>query len=335
MRVFVWAVLAVGVLSLTAPAVGQEAEKRETEKKPPLRLALELSDGSRLIGVPTIRSIVLSTPMADLPIPLERVVGLTAEDQGTKWRVSFRNGDRLTGTLSLTEVEMTTLIGPIRVPLEHVTDMSVSVASASAKDLPAGLAAYFPFDRRGKTVGEASGHGRKVLLQGTTWEREGKVGGARSFDGDDDHLRVANMRLQAFTFAAWVKPRERGINNRRLFYIEEGPRYFAVEGNSRGGLCLKFGADHEVLEYDWTLTPDGWTHVVVTCDGETGKIYRNGTLTETGETPVGSFEGTCFIGGTSRRDGRFWNGWLDEVALFDRGLSENEVQRLYRVAGGR
>ncbi|MHC4546442.1 MAG: LamG domain-containing protein, partial [Planctomycetota bacterium] len=86
-------------------------------------------------------------------------------------------------------------------------------------------------------------------------------------------------------------------------------------------------------DYDWRLKPNTWTHITVTYDGVTGRIYRNGKLKEEGDIPAEGFTGTAYIGGIDRHNGGFWRGMLDEVALFNRALSEEEVGQLYLMTG--
>jgi hypothetical protein len=91
--------------------------------------------------------------------------------------------------------------------------------------------------------------------------------------------------------------------------------------------------DAQFSEYDWRFKANTWTHITVTYDGVTGRIYRNGKLKEEGDIPAEGFTGTAYIGGIDRHNGGFWQGILDEVALFNRALSEEEVGQLYLMTG--
>ncbi|MDH4239174.1 MAG: LamG domain-containing protein [Phycisphaerae bacterium] len=86
-------------------------------------------------------------------------------------------------------------------------------------------------------------------------------------------------------------------------------------------------------DYDWRLKSNTWTHITVTFDGVTGRIYRNGKLREEGNIPAEGFTGTAYIGGIDRHNGGFWRGMIDEVALFNRALTEDEVGQLYLMTG--
>jgi hypothetical protein len=86
-------------------------------------------------------------------------------------------------------------------------------------------------------------------------------------------------------------------------------------------------------DYDWRFKANTWTHITVTYDGVTGRIYRNGKLKEEGDIPAEGFTGTAYFGGIDKHNGGFWRGMLDEVALFNRALTEEEVGQLYLVTG--
>ena len=69
-----------------------------------------------------------------------------------------------------------------------------------------------------------------------------------------------------------------------------------------------------------------WNHVLLTRHGESVKVYLNGKLDIEANTSAGTIPGV-FIGG--RCDGAdSWEGRLDEVAVFDRALTGEEVSSL-------
>ena len=65
-----------------------------------MRLTLELSDGSRVIGIPSMSSIPVQTSYAKMDIPLKRVLQVKiGADRETVW-VQTESGDELTGVLN-------------------------------------------------------------------------------------------------------------------------------------------------------------------------------------------------------------------------------------------
>ena len=76
-----------------------------------------------------------------------------------------------------------------------------------------------------------------------------------------------------------------------------------------------------------------WRHVVVTVDGQYLQLYEDGKLVAS--TPCAAMaasDSETFWFGTDAEATRVWDGRLDEVALFNRALTEEEVAALYRTA---
>ncbi len=73
-----------------------------------------------------------------------------------------------------------------------------------------------------------------------------------------------------------------------------------------------------------------WMHVVSTFDGEHLRIYVNGVLTDTESQPgaIGAFPGNLRIGGSTNE---FWTGSMDELFIYNRALSDAEVDQLFRM----
>jgi len=187
----------------------------------------------------------------------------------------------------------------------------------------------------GDLVLDLSGQNHHGRVFGARYEAGGRFGGALLFDGEDDFLRVPNVHLENFTFCAHVKtllpPGKRNTNNRRLFLLHDGPRYYALQGNSAGSIGMEFTGHRGVNEYDWQLEADRWTHIAITYERPRVKIFKNGRVTAEGSIDAEGVTGTLYLGGTDRHYGRFWHGWMDEVLLLNRALEEEEIEEIYRA----
>jgi hypothetical protein len=79
-----------------------------------------------------------------------------------------------------------------------------------------------------------------------------------------------------------------------------------------------------------------WSHVVLVRDGQSVRVYLNGASQPEIETqaaadfPAGFDQ--LFVGGRGDNDSN-WEGRLDEVAVFDRPLSADDVARLFGAPG--
>jgi len=77
-----------------------------------------------------------------------------------------------------------------------------------------------------------------------------------------------------------------------------------------------------------TLPLNTWTHLAGTYDGTTMRIYVNSVLVssraQTG--PVAVVAGPLTIGGDAT-SGQYWNGRIDEVRIYNRALSQDQIHR--------
>ena len=207
-----------------------------------------------------------------------------------------------------------------------------------------GLVAAFGFEQgSGSTASDASGRGNNGTVAGATWTTAGKNGTALSFDGIDDWVTVADSASldlsSAMTLEAWVKPDVISKPWQSLF-VKEGAGTFSY------ALYATAGATSQVNAW-WTEAdnlyvspiPQGtWSHLAVTSDGTTMRIYVNGVQTST--TPVGgtlpNTPGPLRIGGNAVWDNEFFDGTIDDLRVYNRALSASEVvaDRDTPVGGG-
>ena len=99
----------------------------EPEKADPvaLRLALDLVDGSHLIGTPAIGSVPVESAIAKMDIPLERLLAIRmAEDHRTAV-LDLQNGDKVKGAVMLEPVALETIFGKVSVSLEKIQSVRV------------------------------------------------------------------------------------------------------------------------------------------------------------------------------------------------------------------
>lgn len=155
---------------------------------------------------------------------------------------------------------------------------------------------------------------------------------ALQFDGVDDYAEVSSSYPFAeITFSAWIFINEEGINNRRIFTIDDGNdpdyHYFDIEGSSQNTISVNID-EEEFMDWDWPITPNLWTHIAVTYDGAEVNVYKDGFLIETGEKNASPRTGTLFIGGVDNPNysAQAWSGLIDEVRLWNTVRSEGQIQ---------
>ena len=202
-----------------------------------------------------------------------------------------------------------------------------------------GLVGYWNFDVNagGTNVVDLSGKGNDgtmTLMDPSTDWVDGKVGsGALDFDGSDDYVDMGsqpNLRFNNgnFTIAGWVKPDViTGTNTLTANYVDTNKGYFFGIYNSKLGYY-----SNAWKSANTTLSSGIWYHTAITIDSSGNYImYLNGVSDGSGASnlPV-TGEDTFKIGayGLNGGLGRF-NGLIDDIRVYNRILSAEEIQRLY------
>ena len=108
--------------------------------------------------------------------------------------------------------------------------------------------------------------------------------------------------------------------------------HLGVGGKSghTGKLIFFNGTDETALVAGKTEIPRWqWQHLVLVRDRNAVRAYLNGALELQAESVIDPFMslGECFFGGRSDNESN-WEGRLDEIAVFDRALSVEEVAKL-------
>lgn len=95
--------------------------------------------------------------------------------------------------------------------------------------------------------------------------------------------------------------------------------------NAKGQLIFQSGT--QTLSGKTTATRWQWHHAVLVRDGETVQVYLDGQLQIESKAKAPLPVASLFLGGRNDNQSN-WEGRLDEAAVFDRALSENEVKGL-------
>lgn len=220
------------------------------------------------------------------------------------------------------------------------------LASGTCVPPPSGMVSWWPGDGDASDIAD----GNDGTLQNGATFAAGKVGQAFSLDGVDDYVNLGSTQIigddTSFTIDAWIKVNSFASDNKQLpIYGEyssgtnDAKNYLAV-GNLQSGLEQRVFFDQFVptggsLKSNIQLTPGQWYHVAYTQDGTNRRLYIDGALDSSDsaiETYSGQTPDDIRIGrrGGTATDQRF-NGLIDEVEIFDRALSADEIQAIYNA----
>jgi len=206
------------------------------------------------------------------------------------------------------------------------------------------LVAYWKFDEGSGSiaydwVGENDG-----TLYGATWTG-GQVGGALEFDGSNDYVDCgdgANLDdMTAITISAWIYPTGWGGNNygrivSKRFHSESA--YEISVGGQEKSVHSTYYGDNDISSIaasENSISLNQWYHVVATNNGTQQKIYVNGYEDGSNNVDTGDImdvSANLWIGQiTSAYVDRAFEGKIDEVGIWDRPLSAEEIEDMYRI----
>ncbi len=332
---------------LTALALSLPVWSQSATNNPPLSLAVELTDGSRLLGIPAIKSIRIQTPYAKFNIPLQQARSFRIDRDHEIASVELLNGDKLKGALILEQLELAAVFGKVAVEIGYIS--AIQVLQSASLGLPAqlrdGLVLYCSFDReQGRSPEDVIPPKADYQVHGATWTPEGRRCGAYIFKdsyvslGDVDALELKDRSL---SFAAWFKTANTG--NRVLLskHSTASPYKGYTLGVYYGGkVVIEASESYPSLNYALiTSEPvyaDNHWHLAVGVINHAEQktyIYVDGMKKAASSTAnMGSPDaaGIPFqIGRRGTRTNEFFDGAIDEVMVWNRPLSRTEIELLY------
>ncbi|MHC4083846.1 MAG: LamG-like jellyroll fold domain-containing protein [Planctomycetota bacterium] len=218
-------------------------------------------------------------------------------------------------------------------------DESTQTVRAVIPD-PTGLVAHYEFE--GDTV-NTSGFQPPAdsNLVGNPTYGLGVFGQAIDLDGDDDYVDCGNETFfnitDQITVAAWIKVNEfdkkfqtiiaKGDNSWRLARVGDSNN---VEFACNGTAATRWTGEGEI---PWAVSGttgvnDGkWHHVAGVFDGTQLYLYIDGVL-EAAKGAAKSVDISNYnvcIGANAQVPGREWNGFLDDVRIYNYALSQAEI----------
>jgi hypothetical protein len=198
------------------------------------------------------------------------------------------------------------------------------------------LVAWWTFDDGGGSVAaDATGKGHDARLLGPVEWAEGKVGGGMRFTGNGQALRVDDAEdlwlAGDVTLALWMKKEAeapewtcllgKGDRTQRNFglWLEKDTRQILFQEYGAAGINLK----------SKKAVPNGeWTHLAATVEGARATLYINGVKEGEEGRKGAAMTGPWPVGIGWANDHSTFRGLLDDVRIYKRALSADEIKAL-------
>ena len=227
------------------------------------------------------------------------------------------------------------------------------------KDLPAsitindGLVAYYPFNGN---AGDSSGNGNHGTVNGAInyqIDRNGNSLNACFFNGASfiEIPSLNNLQYKPISYSVWINPASLVIQNLPLGdavaimgrdLCGQGIQgQMVVWNNPRLGINqqVDFWTGGSGFAFNYSPSLNNWTHLVFTWDeNDSMRLYANGNLIQSqyyssagflpnGIIPfrIGAGAGDCNTNNVGRC---FWNGFIDDIRIYNRPLTQSEVTYL-------
>lgn len=236
---------------------------------------------------------------------------------------------------------------------------SVQVRTSAANPEDPDLVGSWSFEGVGQTVVDNSQEDNQGTLGDnasiTGWD-PGRIGGysgqAVRFDGLNDYVKIgdpqsldASALKDEITVSVWCKARGSEITD------GDDGRCVNKDGDTSGDYILDLN-DHDgdnTLEAQWRvhtgsytdqvggdIANNTWTHLVGTYDGSQIRLYVDGRLASSG-SQSGDLSDSCdtcpvAFGANAGIDVNYLDGAVDEVRIYNRSLSTDEVHELYNLS---
>jgi len=224
-------------------------------------------------------------------------------------------------------------------------------ALGQTKAVSEGLVSYWSFDKEtivGKRVRDLQGD-NDGKIEGAPKVVPGKFGQALEFDAtNEDAVNIGDPRdgsldfgkTTDFTIEAWAKPENSGTSMRIIDKKDAADTGYMLEHNITAGF-QPYASDGKgevsrVLE-GRAHFDEGWIHVVGVFErrGDV-ELYINGksvikaAMDSPGKENI-STDSPFYIG--RRPSGEYWLGCLDEIRVYKRALSEDEIKNNFKAHG--
>ena len=202
-----------------------------------------------------------------------------------------------------------------------------------------GLVAYYPFNGN---ANDESGNKKNGIVGGVSLgsDRFGILDKAYCFDGIDDYITIGLFNDpiitdKALTISAWIKtsannPEQMNVINARgkgptAFVIQPGNQITCTFSNSGGGF---HNLDVNIIN----VKDDKWHHIIMMYNGTQKILYIDNILLGQADEMISlEVSGLLEFGRGNPfgvPSGSQYNGCLDDVRIYNRALTQEEITYL-------
>jgi len=264
---------------------------------------------------------------------------------GTRLRLSVDGGEKGSTRLEVEE-------GKVRLKrlldgkLVDVASGHFAVAATTASEFKAlpsilsGLVGYWRFEEAaGLTATDSSGQGNDGALLGKSRRILGKFGQGLEFDGTTASVQVPhapslNPGSSMFSISIWLRNRKQDVWPWNVVFKDNGKfqSYYFLSVGTKPKFEFSTGDAKVSIEAQAGVNDNRWHHLVAVRNGlYSGQFFVDGVLDSSAsvapsQTSTVQTSSPLIIGAGYQT---FYAGQVDEVRIYNRALSADEVRQLF------
>jgi tetratricopeptide (TPR) repeat protein len=208
-----------------------------------------------------------------------------------------------------------------------------------------GLVAFYPFNGN---ANDESGNGNDGTVYGAllTTDRNGKIDCAFNFNGTTSYIKVDGSQFaftNNLTLAVWINPDNyqaayagildkchaetqsnwvlQRVSTKNAFYL----------GCNIGRNCKEW-IGYDVAELDAPYIANQWNFLTITKENGVVRTFSNGKLISSynfNQSAICTTNSPLYIGAVKSQNRNF-KGKIDDIRIYNRALTEQEIQSLYK-----
>jgi Concanavalin A-like lectin/glucanases superfamily len=197
------------------------------------------------------------------------------------------------------------------------------------------LVGWWPLDDGAGTVAiDATGNGNDGTINGTPQWVPGMIGGALEFNGSDNYIDCGDSPTFIIpvniTIACWIKVNAFTTNWQAIVTTGDGSWRVHRSSSSNNVAWGTSGVAPTDLTGTTDVSTGDWFHIAATYDGTQKILYINGAVDATSDSTgnIGDSTYNVNIGENNQATGRYFDGIIDDVQIYNRALSEAEVNKI-------
>jgi hypothetical protein len=196
----------------------------------------------------------------------------------------------------------------------------LGLVSQWGMDEGSGITAY---DSQGANDGTLT----NFATPATSWQASSNcvIGGCLSFDGVDDYVLKTGYThsFPAISLSAWFKTSQ--ATNGGIVGVQYSPLLIIS-----GGRITFYDGGTLTSPTSPLYNNNTWHYVVGTQNGTTGNIYVDGQIVATNVTSITYPYQGIYIGNNPNNVNLFFGGFIDDVRIYNRALSADEIANQYK-----